>query len=146
MVVWWLLWHRTILMKNIRWKQYSEFPPVHDIENPWWGMYHVWPISKCFMLGWSGGIWLACCHWLNTGMVDRRCPIMVVLTQPYPCDRWFVCSTLWELAVSNVGQFSSAYQSHDPDATMPIRFCESWLFGDDCSQVRKTDYSIHISG
>ena len=67
-----------------------------------WPMYHVWPISEHFMLGWSGGIWLACCHWLNTGMVHGRCPIMFVLTQTYPCDTW--CSTLWELAVSNLGQ------------------------------------------
>ena len=67
-------------------------------------MYHVWPISECFMLGWSGGTWPACCHWLNTGKVNRRCPIMFVLTQSYPCDMWFVCSTLQKLAVSNLGQ------------------------------------------
>ena len=30
--------------------------------------------------------------------------VMFVLTQSYPCDTWFVCSTLWELAVSNLGQ------------------------------------------
>ena len=29
MVFWWLCWHRTILMKNIRQKQYSQFPTVH---------------------------------------------------------------------------------------------------------------------
>ena len=47
---------------------------------------------------------VACCHWPNTGMVDGRCPIMPVLTQSYPCDTWFVCSTLRELALSNLGQ------------------------------------------
>ena len=37
-------------------------------------------------------------------MLVGRCPIIVVLTQSYPCDPWFVCSTLRELAVSNLGQ------------------------------------------
>ena len=69
-----------------------------------WPMYHVWPISKRFMHGWSGGKLRACFHWLNTGMVDGRCPIMFVLTQSYPCATWFVCSTLRELAVGNLGQ------------------------------------------
>ena len=69
-----------------------------------WPMYHVWPISERFMLGRSGGTWPACCHWLNTGKVDGCCPIMFVLTQSYPCDTWFVCSTLGELAVSNLVQ------------------------------------------
>ena len=69
-----------------------------------WPMYLVWPISERFMLGWSRGTWLACCHWLNTGTVGGRCPIMSVLTQSYQCGTWFVCSTLRELAVSNLGQ------------------------------------------
>ena len=69
-----------------------------------WPMYHVWPISKHFMLGLSGGMWPACCHWLNTDMVAGRCPIVFVLTQSYPYDKWFVCSTLQELVVSNPGQ------------------------------------------
>ena len=69
-----------------------------------WPMYHVWPISERFMLAWFGGTWPACCHWLNTGTVSGRCPIMFVLTQSYPCDTWFFCSTLRELAVSNLGQ------------------------------------------
>ena len=69
-----------------------------------WPMYHVWPISERFMLEWSGGTWLTCCHWLNTGKVDGRCPIMFVLTQSYPCDTWLFCSTLLVRAVSNLGQ------------------------------------------
>ena len=69
-----------------------------------WPTYHVWPISERFMLGWFGGTWPACCHWLNTGTVGGRCPIMFVLTQSYHSDTWFFCSTLRELAVSNLGQ------------------------------------------
>ena len=69
-----------------------------------WPKYHVWPISERFMLGRSGGTWPACCRWLDTGKVDGRCPIMFVLTQSYPCDTWFVCSTWRELAVRNLGQ------------------------------------------
>ena len=64
---------------------------------PWWGgayvpcMPHVWPISECFMLGWSDGTWPACCHWPNTGKVDGRCPIMSVLVQSLSRvrDFWF---------------------------------------------------------
>ena len=41
MVVWWLCWHRTILMRNIRHKQYSQFPTVHDFGKPWWGVAYV---------------------------------------------------------------------------------------------------------
>ena len=69
-----------------------------------WPMYLVWPISERVMLGRSGGTWPACCHWPNTGRVDGRCPIMSVLTQSYQCGAWFVCSTLREVAVSNLGQ------------------------------------------
>ena len=69
-----------------------------------WPMYHVWPISERFMHGWFGGTWLACCHWLNTGPVSGRCPIMFVLTRPYQCDTCFFCSTLRKPAVSNLGQ------------------------------------------
>ena len=65
-------------------------------------MYHVWPISEHLMHGWSSGTWPACCHWLNSGKVDGPCPMMFVLTESYPCDTWFVCSTLRELAVSNL--------------------------------------------
>ena len=69
-----------------------------------WPIYHVWPISERFKLGWSSGTCLAFCHWLNTGKVDGSCPIVFVLTQSYPCDTWFVCNTLRELAMSNLGQ------------------------------------------
>ena len=41
MVVWRLCWHRTILMRNIRQKQYSQFLPVHDFGKPWWGVAYV---------------------------------------------------------------------------------------------------------
>ena len=60
--------------------------------------------SQHFMFGWSGGIWPACCHWLNTSMVDGCCWIIFVLIQSYPCDTWFVWCTLRELAVSNLDQ------------------------------------------
>ena len=41
MVVWWLCWHRTILIRNITQKQYAQFPPVHDFGKPWWGVAYV---------------------------------------------------------------------------------------------------------
>ena len=41
MVVWWLCWHRTSLIRNITQKQYSQFPPVHDFRKPWWGVAYV---------------------------------------------------------------------------------------------------------
>ena len=56
--------------------------------------------SPSALLGRSRGKLPACCNWLNTGMADGRYPFVFVLTQSYPCDPWFVCSTLRELAVS----------------------------------------------
>ena len=41
MEVWWLCWHRTILIRNITQKQYSQFPSVHDFGKPWWGVAYV---------------------------------------------------------------------------------------------------------
>ena len=41
MVIWWLCWHRTILIRNITQKTYSQFPPVHDVGKPWWGVAYV---------------------------------------------------------------------------------------------------------
>ena len=41
MVVWCLCWHRTISIRNITQKQYSQFPPVHDFRKPWWGVAYV---------------------------------------------------------------------------------------------------------
>ena len=41
MVIWWLCWHRTILIRNITQKTYSPFPPVHDFGKPWWGVAYV---------------------------------------------------------------------------------------------------------
>ena len=69
-----------------------------------WPMYHVWPICERFMLGWFGGTWPACCYWLNTGTVGGRWPIMFLLTRSCQCDTWFFCSTLRELALSNLSQ------------------------------------------
>ena len=42
MVVWWLCWHRTILIRHITQKQYSQFPPMHDFGKPWWGVAYAW--------------------------------------------------------------------------------------------------------
>ena len=46
MVIWWLCWHRTILIRNITQKQYSQFPPVHDFGKPWWGVAYVPCMTK----------------------------------------------------------------------------------------------------
>ena len=107
MAVWWLCWHRTILIRNIRQKNnIHSFHLCMISGNRYeaWPIYLVWPISERLVLGWSGGTWPACCHWLNTGRVDGRCPIMSVLTQSNQCGTWFVFSTLQEFAVSNLGQ------------------------------------------
>ena len=107
MVIWWLCWHRTILLRNITQKQYSQFPPVHDFGKPWWGVAYV----PCMTNLWALCAWVIRWHVTcmlslaaNTGRVDARCPIMSVLTQSYQCGTWFVCSILRELAVSNLGQ------------------------------------------
>ena len=94
---WWRIWDKNNIHS-------FHLCMISENQDEAWPMYHVWPISERFMLGWFGGTWPACCHWLNTGTVDGCCPIMFVLTQSYPCDTWYVCSTLRELAVSNLGQ------------------------------------------
>ena len=93
-----------LISKTSTWIHSFHLCMISGNRNEAWPMYHVWPISERFMLEWSGGTWPACCHWPNTGRVNRHCPIMFVLTQSYPCDAWFVCSILRELAVSNLGQ------------------------------------------
>ena len=107
MVFCWLCWHRTILMKNIRQKQYSQFPPVHDFWKPRWGVAYVPCVTNLraiydWVIRWhvTGMLSLA----VNTGPVGGRCPIMFVLTRSYQCDTYFFCSTLRELVVSNLGQ------------------------------------------
>ena len=106
MVVWWLCWHRTILIRNITQKQYSQFPPVHDFGKPWWGVAYVPCMTNLPALY----AWVIRCHVTcmlslpNTGRVDVHCPIMSVLTQSYQCGTWFVCSILREFAVSNLCQ------------------------------------------
>ena len=72
MVVWCLCWQRTILMKNIRQKQYSQFSPVHDFGKPRWGVAYIpcvtnlraiyawvirWHVTGMFSLAehWHGG-------------------------------------------------------------------------------------------
>ena len=106
MVVWWLCWHRTILMRNTKQKQYSQFPPVLDFGKPWWGVAYVSCMTNLSALyAWE-------IRWHVTGMLSlaqhwhgrRALSNHVCAPHSYPCDLWFVCSTLRELAVSNLGQ------------------------------------------
>ena len=131
MVVWWLCW----LCRQQFWWGILDKNNIHSFHlcmilgnrDEAWPMYHVWPISESFMLGWSGGTWPACCHWPNTGRVDGCCPIISVLTQSYPCDTWFVCSTLWELAVSNLSQLLVCLSVTWSRCRNAYRICELWL-------------------
>ena len=55
----------------------------------------VWPM--CMLDRSPTALWLgdpvAWCHWMNTGMVDGRCPIMFVLTQSWRKIRFYVAPT-----------------------------------------------------
>ena len=69
MVVWWLCLHRKILIRNIRQKLFSQFPPVHDFRKPWWGVAYVPCITNLRAL-YAWAIWwhVACMlslaeHW-----------------------------------------------------------------------------------
>ena len=64
MVVWWLCWHRTILMENMRQKQYSQFPSVHDFGKPRWGVAYV----PCVTNLWAIYAWVI--RWHVTGMLS----------------------------------------------------------------------------
>ena len=106
MTFWWLCWHRTISVNNVRQKQYSHFPYVYVFGKPWWGVACV----PCVTNLWALYAWVL--WWQVTGMLSlaehwhcrRRCPIKFVLTHSYPWDTWFVCSTLRMLVASNLGQ------------------------------------------
>ena len=64
MVVWWICWHRTILMNNSRQKQYSQFPPVHDFGKPRWGVAYVpWVTNLRAIYAWV-------IRWHVTGMLS----------------------------------------------------------------------------
>ena len=120
MVVWWLCWHRTILMKNIWQKQYSQFPPVHDLRKPWWGVAYVQCVINlqvlyAWVIRWH--LWPICCHWLNIGMNSFI----------YPYDTWFICSTLQELAVTNLGGNLGQ-----------LRFCLSIIWSRCCNTYRES--------
>ena len=105
MVVWWICWHRTILMNNVRQKQYSQFPPVHDFGKPRWGVAYVpWVTNLRAIYAWV-------IRWHVTSMLSlaehwhsRRALSNHVFAHSQSCDTWFFCSTLRELAVSNLGQ------------------------------------------
>ena len=59
MAVWWLCWHRTILMRNIRQKkQYSQFPPMHDFGKPLWGVAYI----PCMTNLWAPCAWVIRWH------------------------------------------------------------------------------------
>ena len=64
MVVWWLCWHRTILMKNIRRKQYSQFPPVHASGKPRSGVAYVPCVTNL------RAIYAQVIQWHVTGMLS----------------------------------------------------------------------------
>ena len=64
MVVWWLCWHRTILMKNIKQKQYSKFPPVHDFGKQRWGVAYVPCVTNL------PAIYAWVIRWRMTGMLS----------------------------------------------------------------------------
>ena len=132
MVVWWLCWHRTILMRNIKQKQYSQFPPLYDFGKPWWGvactMYDQAPSAPCL------GDPVACDRHVVigrtlAGSMDAVQSRLYSLSHIHvtcglsaaPCE-----SLCWAIYVN----FCSAYQSRYPDAALPIGICESWLFID----------------
>ena len=58
MLIWWLCWHRTILIRNITQKPYSQFPPVHDFGKPWWGVAYV----PCMTNLWALCAWVIRWH------------------------------------------------------------------------------------
>ena len=100
MIVCQLCWHRPLLMKNIRQKSYPQFFTVHDFGDldEEWPMYCVWPIAErlwIWVIGWHVFI-----GWTLTWAIDDIQSYSVLILS-YPCDRWYVCSTLRELAVSN---------------------------------------------
>ena len=98
MVIWWLRWHRTILMKNIRQKQYSR---MHAFGKPWWGVAS----EPCVTNRRALYAWVI--RWHVTDMLSwhgRRALSKHVCAHSVISMCFFFCSTLGERAMSNLGQ------------------------------------------
>ena len=77
MIVWWLCWHKPILMKNISQKPYPQFLTVHDFGKPRWGVAYVLCVANCSATSDLGGPLAWGRHvWMNTDRGERYCPIM----------------------------------------------------------------------
>ena len=87
-----------------------------------------------FIPGWSGGMWLACVHWLNTdGVIDagQSCSVLSLslhVTRDMFAQRHGRHQCLWSAAPCKSMQWaiSSVYRSRELDAAMIARICESW--------------------
>ena len=103
MVVWWLCWHRTILIRNITQKQYSQFPPVHDFRKPWWGVAYVPCMTNlralyAWVIRWHVTCMLSLAeHWQGRRALSNHVCAHSVISM------WNVVC-LQHLAVSNLGQ------------------------------------------
>ena len=118
MIVWWLCWLRTILMKNFRHKPYPQFLTVHDFVKPWWGVAYVLCVANCWATSYLGNPGACVLHvfigWTLTGVTGANS--VICERSPTACKSshwWAICSAYW---------------SRDLDATMLVKICESWLF------------------
>ena len=83
-------------MRNIRQKQYSQFPPEHDFGKPWWGVAYV-PCMTIFralydwVIQWhvTGMLWLAE-HWQGwRALSNHFCAYAVISVWHVVCLQHF---------------------------------------------------------
>ena len=82
---------------------------MHDFGKPWWGVAYV-PCMTNLRARYAWAIrWHVTCmlslaeHWQGRRVLSNHvCAHSVI--HVYQCGAWFVCSTLREVAVSNLGQ------------------------------------------
>ena len=109
MVVWWLCWHRTILIRNITQKQYSQFPPVHDFRKPRWGVACVPCMTNlralyAWVIRWHVTCMLSLArHWQGRRALSNHVCAHSVISMWHVVCLQHLARDL-ELAVSNLGQ------------------------------------------
>ena len=145
MVVWWLCLHKTILIRNIRQKLYSQFPPVHDFRKPWWGVAYVPCITNLRAL-YAWAIWwhVACMlslaeHWQGRRALSNHVCAHSVISMWHvdslqhlarACSEQFRSTSVLPINhVIQMPQCLSGFVNHDySDFVITIQHWWPWLF------------------
>ena len=129
MVIWWLCWHRTILIRNNTQKPYSQFPPVHDFGKPWWGVAYVPCMTNlralcAWVIRWHVTCMLSLAeHWQGRRALSNHvCAHSVISMWHVVCLQHLARACSEQSRSTTVLPINHVIQMH-------IGICESWLLG-----------------